>query len=420
MRRGEWFLWPAVVAAKDKDDSTWDKYRGTARAHWTLWFSRFCAEYKLYTAYPTSQSLASFAANPASTSTVQRFAFDGDLVSRKDIISDENLERIVSLGQKQGGSVSMTIVNDAFLETAHSWICNVDVAGIRPPGVVWITTDDIAYNSLKEVNDSYAIRMSEFQGGQSKTGTSYGSPGYWLLMLERTQLILSILERGIGVFAFETDQIWLRDPVPFVHRLVNSGDEVDVVGTLDTRHEIGGNFLYLNPTLATRRLWREVCKRFASAYKAKKMERHTAEYKRYMENDQSILTKLVLLDEGFKSRNGVVFRALDTELFVDGRWYPRAKKFYTSEKSKSPILINNNFVIGIGKKKDRAKANKHWFVTEKGCDVEAVKRAVRENEERGSIRMKDGSVPKTASRIEGSDIEANFGEAVVAMQLEQS
>ena len=454
--RSEWFLWPTVVAPKDKKDPTWNKYRGTLRAHWTLWFSRFCAEYNLYSVYPLQRkpepvpSLNRASAVPSPL----RFDFRGQNVVVKSKISPENLDRIVELGRKTGGAVSLTIVNEAFLETACSWICNVDIAGIRPPGVIWITTDDKSYETLRQVPDSYAIKMQEFKGAQASTGTSYATPGYWLLMLERTQLIQEILQQGVGVFLFETDQIWLRDPVPFVQRLIHSGDEVDIVGTLDTRHEIGGNFLFLNPTLATRRLWSEVCRRFEKAYRDNRIAQRSSLRRKYIENDQSTLTKLVFFNEAFKAKNPVVFRTLDTERFVDGRWYKGREKstktpFYFSKTSQSPIVINNNFVKGIDNKKQRAIKHDHWFLTEGKCNVERVKKAVRENEEReaansatnlsdesqdsndendvtthgstgirGSHDGHSNSTAEGASRMEGEDEEAGIDAAIVAMQRE--
>lgn len=435
--RAEWFLWPTVVAPKDKRDPTWNGYRGTARAHWTLWFSRFCAQHALYTVYPRRARPAPLppVGRASALPPLPRFAFDGSRVSDSDAVSSDSLRRIVELGRVQGGSILLTVVNEPFLETARSWLCNVETAGFRPPGIVWIATDDTAYNALRDIRGSVAVRMQHFRGATSRTGTSYGTPGYWLLMLERTMLIRDVLDAGVGVFAFETDQVWLRDPVPFVRRVVRSGDEVDVVGTLDTRHEIGGNFLFLNPTLATRRLWREVSRRFSKEYRVQGMAHHTARWRRYMENDQSTLTKLIFFDAEFKAHNPVVFRALDTDLFVDGRWYDKSHKYYTSLKSQSPIMVNNNFMIGIGNKKNRAIENGHWFVKDGKCDAQRVKQAVAENERRGeatglgvaelqasSVKV-NGSVSDgesiRARRVEGGDVEAGLDAALIAMAKEQ-
>lgn len=448
-KRSEWFLWPTVAGAKDKKDVGWTQYRGTARAHWSLWFSRFCAEYGIFTVYPRRRRPEPLppVGRVNSLPPLSRFDFRGERYENKVQVDRDSLNKVIELGMRQGGSVSITIVNDAFVETARSWVCNVDSAGIRPPGVVWITTDEESSEAMRQVEGSQVVEMTGFRGGSKHAGTSYGTPGYWLLMLERTQLIRAILQRGIGVFLFETDQIWLRDPVPFVRRLVHSGDEVDVVGTMDTRFDIGGNFLFLNPTLATRRVWGEVCRRFAKAYKDNKMASHTAKFRRYMENDQSTLTKLIFFDQKFKNRNPVVFRALDTELFVDGQWYDDSSKKYTSPRSRSPIVINNNFLIGIANKKKRAKTHGHWFIGSDGktCDKKQVLKAVRDNELRaptGGQQTGDAVLDQhrrkaavesaskarededkallkvEAAKVEGADVEAGLDEAMKAIRKE--
>lgn len=439
-QRSEWFLWPIIVGAKDKKDPSWDHFRGNTRAHWTHWFSRFCALHGLYTVYPRRLPFPITLpddVNKRQGRTVLRLRFDGSIANSGNIdngkeVDVEAIKAIVAHGMDHGGVVSLTVVNHAFLETARSWVCNVDTAGIRPPGVVWIATDDEAYSGLKDVSGSYAVRMRSMKGGVS--GTKYGTPGYWLLMLERTLLIRGLLDNGVTVFAFETDQVWLRDPLPFVRRIVYSGDEVDIVGTLDTRHEIGGNFLFLIPTLATKRVWGEVCKRFSMAYHGTRMYKRSSKSYKYIENDQSTLTKLVLFDTKFKAENPVVFRALDTDLFVDGRWYRSDHgKYYKSEKSRSPILLNNNFLIGIENKKQRLIEAGHWFVSKDGsCDRQVVRKAIAENERRADELMKNelefsvgresvnGSVETRGRHIEGLDVEAGTEAAVAAIAKELS
>lgn len=437
VHRGEWFLWPVVSAAKDKNDPVWNAFRGTTRAHWTSWFTRFCAEYELYTVYPRKSILqaSSVADGDASGATkverparrMPRYDYAGRLVERKLAVAEASLEKIEKLAWRdgRGGTVSMTVVSESFIATARSWICNVDTAGIRPPGIVWIAVDEASRDAMSEVPDSETVYLSELGEGREDAGTSYGTPGYWLLMLERTKLIREILERGVGIFAFETDQIWLRDPVPYVTRLVHGGDHVDVVGTLDTRHEIGGNFLYLNPTLATRRLWREVSTRFDKAFQASKMDGHKALTSkkrkwRYIENDQSLLTRLTLFDEALRARgNAAVFRALDLDLFADGRWYGEDEKdhtaYYSGSKARAPVLINNNFLIGIDKKVERARRHGHWFLDDEDsrCAPEKVKAAVAANEQRARTAYGDGGW------VEVGDIETSLDFAITAIARER-
>ncbi len=387
-RRSEWFLWPNVVHPRSHTDQEWKGFSARGRAHWSMWYSRFLAEHGLYVMFPRAEDpqVSKIARPTTPIGKLMRVSFDGNVVqdrSESGGATEEELNEIVRMARQRGGSVALTIVTEAFIETAHSWICNVDVGGFRPPATVWIAPDQASYEALRKVNGSHAIHMRSFKGGRKETGTHFNTPGYWLLMLERTRLIRDLLERGVGVFAFETDQIWLRNPIPAVTRLMESGDGVDLVGTLDTRNQIAGNFLYMAPTLASRRLWLEVAKRFSQAYHSAGMHlRHTAKFQRYIENDQSILTKLVFYATEFKQRNSVVFRALDTDRFVDGRWYD-GNRFYGRSAS-SPTMINNNFLVGIEKKVARAKKFGHWFWNEGKCDAAKVRRAIEVNEMRAA------------------------------------
>lgn len=433
-QRPDWFMWPAVIGLRDKRDERWDHFRSTVRATWPLWLSRFSALYDLYTLYPRHAhpeplSLPHVTSTTTTTSKsdkqhtellrnarIVRLALDASIVRHgaDSRIADGSVHSIVSLGRRHGGVVSLTVINRAFLDTARSWICNVDVAGFRPPGIVWITTDDEAYEGLRHVPDSVAVRMAEMRG--AKRGTRFGSPGYWLLMLERTTLIRDILDHGVAVFAFETDQIWLRDPVPYVARALHGGgDDVDIVGTIDSSHDIAGNFLFLNPTLATRRLWAEVVHRFEHAYNAEHMDTQPATARIIIENDQTLLTKLTLFDELFRARAPTVFRALDPELFVSGRWYDGGKRFYTSRKSRSPIIINNNFIEGIARKTLRLKRHAHWFLGLDGsCKAARVRRAIEQNEWRAE---QAGMLPALAvSEAGGSSSNSNkLGRVIVGV-----
>lgn len=415
-RRAEWFLWPGVVHPKHRLDPEWGGFTSRGRAHWTLWYTRFLAEHRLFVLYPRGRSPAPPRGSEA-PGEILALRYDGQQVGAQTDsdgagATSAEVDEIARMASRHGGMVSITLVNQAFLSTARSWICNVDVAGFRPPAVVWIATDEKAYEGLKNVPGTHAVHMRSFKGGTAKTGTHFNTPGYWLLMLERTRLIRDLLDRGVGVFAFETDQIWLRDPVPAVRRLVEAGDGVDLVGTLDTRHQIGGNFLYFAPTLATQRLWREVARRFAAAYYGAGMHKHTARFEKYIENDQSIMTNLVFYDAAFKTANPVVFRALDTDRFVDGRWY-LANEFYGAS-AQSPSMINNNFLVGIGLKVKRAKEFGHWFWDKEGgkCDSERVREAIRKNEEKADAAAEAAAVATGSRALPGEDYDVGVDSAI--------
>lgn len=420
---GDWYIWPTMVDARSRSDERWASFNSTINAPWQLWLSRFLISYKVSILYPlkADKLLKKKSSNIDSRNfEIASVPINGDDESagKKSRISRETLNAILELSKRHNDTISFTMVNENFISTALSWVCNVDVGGFRPPGIVWIATDDVAYKAMRKVPDSHAIRATELEG--AKNGTDFGTPGYWLLMLERTFLIRDSIALGITVFLFETDQVWLRDPIPYVRRIMESVSEIDLIGSLDAGKEIGGNFLFIKPTLPMRKIYFEICERFEEAYRSAIVTGQLA----LVPNDQSILTRLVLYEEPFRSRYPVLFRPLDTERFVCGRWYKGIRSIYNTSKSRSPIIINNNWVKGVKAKTLRLKAFGHWFLTEDDkCDPSCVKKAIVENEKReANVRVNSGLGEKkelNVKKLVGEDMDANFEQFVAAIKQDR-
>lgn len=417
---GNWHLWPTALNMKGKGDDRWIGFNSTIRASWQLWLSRFCVLYDVYIFYPAQTSIVmnyDTGQLDSRKDVIPKFNIDGSLMEETSVsrISKDTINKILDYSKHTNNVISFTVVNQAYIETAHSWICNVDVGGFRPPGIVWITTDDAAYAAMKRVSNSFAIRTDELKGGVK--GTAYGSPGYWLLMLERAILVRDILKQGCSVFLFETDQVWLRNPLPFVKRLVESGENVDLVGTFDAGREIGGNFLFLRPSLEMRKVYSEVCKRFEHEYIRRKVDHSPIDTKVRVPNDQTLLTSLVLYDEPFRSKHPITLRILDMELFACGKWYEKGHSRYSSLKSRSPTIINNNWIRGINKKIERLQQFGHWFWEGNSCNASRVKAAIRDNENRRAEYVQSGQRKsmfvneqgsQSSSLLTGEDIYAPF------------
>lgn len=398
LRRSDWYRYPtgAGVDHTPLGMSVLPAANWTT-APWNVWFSKFLTEYRLYVLHapPPPHPLERDAESSSSSNGSSGSSGSSDSSDSHDAESAFRLAAFDAGGNKPAaahfgsavhelwqlatqhdGAVSFTLVNEVFLPTARSWLCNVDVANMRPRALVWGATDAKTARQLSQVEHSTTILLEGVKGGKD-TGHQFGNPGYWRLMLERTQLIGEILERGVSVFAFETDAIWLQDPQPWIEQLVRQ--QADIVGTINTRMEVSGNFFFLRATLATRRMWAEIVRRFERAYAAGRFERKKADSWTYIENDQSLLTKLVLRNETWKSQYPLSFLTLDMEKFVDGRWYKMEEGFYESERARSPVVINNNFVIGVKEKTERAKKWGHWFWDEhdERCLDEVVRKAVK-------------------------------------------
>lgn len=396
LRRSDWYRFPSGPGIDNTPlGISALPERNWTRASWNVWFSKFLDEYQLSVVFPNLKGalVVNTEVSPAGVFKVEnrlhntqeswnfnrsaRPLLGSGKLTPKSYFSDEAIRKIVNLGEEQGGVLAFTLVNKVFLDTTRSWLCNVDEGGFRPKGLLWAVTDAESNGALSQVKGSTTVWLDEVQGGKS-TGHEFGNPGYWKLMLERTALITEILSHGIAVFAFETDAIWLKDPFPFINELVSQ--EADIVGTINTRMEVSGNFFYLRPTLATRRLWMEITSEFSKAYEKSHFDKKAFDSWTYIENDQSLLTKLVLRNETWRKSYPLSFLTLDMEKFVDGRWYKPEEGFYTSERARKPVVINNNFVIGVKEKTERAKKFGHWFWDESNeqCLKEVVRKAIRQ------------------------------------------
>lgn len=348
----------------------------------------------------------------------------------------EVLRRMTEFARSRGTqSISLTLTTGSFVDTTLSWLCNVVHLDIAPPAIVIVASDDKVQEALNKFisqhprleQGSLVISMqgavkAVAYASSPDAALDFGSSEYWMLMVQRTFLHRDLLEHGVSILNFETDQMWLKDPMPHIkHELESSRDDggvADMVITVNTRGEVAGNFFYLRPSIRTRMVMSTVVDKFFVSYRGslKKWQAKLKMY-HYIENDQSLLTKLVLgHDRGFAHRHpGVNYKVLNKELFVDGTWfldfedkYGRKvgrRRYYTSEMSLYPVVLNNNFIIGVDEKMKRAQRFGFWFVRKSAedlspvCDVEAVRKAAKsgsDKEEREEAVVEIGRDAKAA------------------------
>lgn len=319
------------------------------------------------------------------------------------------VRKIADYAHKRGGGVvSFTLVTGAFVETTYSWICNVLAVDALPRALVFGASSASVVQDLRAMlakdsrvaeDDVLLVDLSSAIHAEEKSpgsGLDFGSSEYWQLMLERTALLRDVLDAGVGVLHFETDQIWFGSPMEAIDSAVVDSDEFigqahvpDMVITINTRGEASGNFFLLRPTLATRHLWSVVTEEFLHSYRK---SLNSKEAKRgqwhYIQNDQSLFTRYGLGQEKWYVDTFPVARyaVLDKQRFVDGTWYldfeddkgakVARRVHYTSPESLEPVVLNNNFMIGVDGKKKRAQRFSHWFWNgyEHACSTKFGKR----------------------------------------------
>lgn len=294
--------------------------------------------------------------------------------------SNHDLDRITEFASENENKITLVVVTKPYIDLTLSWICNVREGGFSPKGLLFLTTDKSTYEVLKRIPDSKTILVRSLNGGTVTTGTEYKTPGYWRLMLDRTMLISSLLNRDIDLFLVETDAVWLKDPMSIIGNQTENDSKPDILGIMQSDKNINGGFLFIHSTEGTKALYQEIKTRFRKEFITNGMHKSDPSYRKGIKNDQTYLTHILFHVPSFKSKYNVRFHALDPNEFVLGNWYEK-NDFY-GIGSISPTVINNNFIIGIDNKIARARRFGHWFLEEKTqkCQPLKVIDAIQKNE----------------------------------------
>lgn len=267
--------------------------------------------------------------------------------------------RVSKGGQR---TLLVTLVNDAFLPFAFSWLCNTQSMGVHNQ-VLLITGDN---ESAKKIQEKWpevtAVQLEGVHSGHQE----YSHVGYVELMVRRSEFILEILAKNIPIFLFEVDCLWIRNPL----KNLESYRGVDIVANAvsDKPKVIAGGFLYIHPTGASKQMWRTLTKRLTNLGKKIKNSPDTMIISE-MENDQVYLSQLI-----FSKQSGLRYKILPTADYADGKWYTLSKE---RRNKLNPYLINNNWVRGNSAKIKRAKKWGHWFLKDTDiCDRKRVQKIV--------------------------------------------
>ncbi|KAL8594415.1 hypothetical protein ACOMHN_018123 [Nucella lapillus] len=169
-------------------------------------------------------------------------------------------------------------------------------------------------------------------------------------MVERTRVILSLLQAGVQLLLFEVDNTWLQNPLPVITARAAEGD---IIGTRVTGKDVTcGCLLLLNPTPATVQFWQQLTRMMDQLHREIETYKASARISE-SRNDQEFFSNQA------REKYAVIrIVHLPEEAFPDGKWYslPEAQRF----KSR-PFIIHNNWIVGTRAKRQCAKAFGHWF-----------------------------------------------------------
>ncbi|XP_045186477.2 uncharacterized protein LOC123544468 [Mercenaria mercenaria] len=281
--------------------------------------------------------------------------------------SDNNNE-VLTLARKVSSynkTVLVSVVNDAYLLFAYSWLCNTRAMGVHK-SVLVITTDN--ESKIKLNRDWPEVSVFHLKLDIPKGDQEYSHVGYVKIMIRRTEIILSLLLANIDLLLLEFDYVWLSNPIPGLQR--RSGVDMLVNPVSNTGGTIfNGGLLYLFATNRTIAFWTkltEMMLKLERDIKEKPDKNAISEG----QNDQIFLSKLIR-----ERYANITTELLTLDVYADGKWYSMTD---AQRQQLHPIVISNNWIIGNKNKINRAKKWNHWFLRPDNttCDLEMVTKTV--------------------------------------------
>ncbi|XP_021369514.1 UDP-D-xylose:L-fucose alpha-1,3-D-xylosyltransferase-like [Mizuhopecten yessoensis] len=282
----------------------------------------------------------------------------------KELFSQEIVRSGRSI-MKKSDIVLFGMLNDAYIPFTYSWLCNTLPMAIHG-SVLLLTMDKNSTNLLKrdwpEVHTVH-LPAKDFKGDQE-----YSKAGYVKMMHLRTQVINLLLRNKIPLLLFETDCLWISNPIPEVIQAVKGHDILAVKPT--HKHGYLGGFMCLMPTEAALKVWGELSERMLSLHNSltslKDNEKVADET-----NDQVFFSSIME-----QERKNIKVYEFSNKKIVDGKWYID----FTGKDRKEmrPFIINNNWVLGNKDKITRAKKWGHWFVSDSlQCNMMQVNKVIQ-------------------------------------------
>lgn len=285
----------------------------------------------------------------------------------KNLEEQEFSQNIIRFGleiMKKSDVVLFGMLNEAYLPFTYSWLCNTKPMGIHA-NVLLLTMDKNSTDLLKrdwpEVH-TVQLNIGDFRGDQE-----YSKAGYVKMMNLRTQAINILLRNKIPLLLFETDCLWIRNPVPEVVRAVKGYDILLVKPT--HKHGYLGGFMYLMPGEATLRVWGKLSEKMFNLHNTltNLKDKDTVADET---NDQVFFSTIME-----QEKNKIKLREFSNKKIVDGKWYSDFTE--KDRKEMKPLVINNNWVRGNQKKISRAKKWGHWFVSDSlKCNMTQVNKVI--------------------------------------------
>lgn len=249
----------------------------------------------------------------------------------------------------ESGFVFIMFVDEAFLKMTLSWICHAPNSVLAK--TLFIVSSPDVQTSLKQFGAQHfkIISMQSSKGRKKKSKIKYGQKAYYEVINLRARLVSQLLHRQLSVWIIESDSTWLADPTSVLERFQNQ----DIVAGKDGEDQDEfpeAGFVFLNSTSRTRKLWDGMV-----TWQRNAIDSMTRENAGDAGNEMLQLPEMLM-------QTNCTWSYFPASHFVSGKWYVSEK----IRSSSSPIVIQNNWIVGTKHKIHRAQRWGHWYLHPSG------------------------------------------------------
>ena len=140
--------------------------------------------------------------------------------------------------------------------TKH-WICNVRRFGVVLSVVVFVATDEEAYQQIREFDPDLNVLYLPFVRPKNTKPLEYGQIAYYELMSFRTRLLSKILSNDIAFMIVGSDAVWNSDVLQDIADLQLEWNSFDMLSDSDdpNSNRTRGGFQLERPTQRSKTIW---------------------------------------------------------------------------------------------------------------------------------------------------------------------
>uniref|UniRef100_A0A7E5A214 Nucleotid_trans domain-containing protein n=1 Tax=Panagrellus redivivus TaxID=6233 RepID=A0A7E5A214_PANRE len=267
-------------------------------------------------------------------------------------------EKATKVANSTDNFVLFSVINEAYLNLTQNFLCNVNAlrngASIHKKMLLVALKPSTCKKIVKDWSTVTCVALEA--DSVHNEDISWGKKAYVQILNFRATLLLELAKLDISFILFESDSIWFRAPFELISNatVIDDADIIIPINGYTGKEQFAFDPLVAFNTRATIDFFTEMRDRLKASPDAM---------------DQKILNELCATQY-----NGVVCRNFDWKDVADGKWFKMSER---ERKKFKPLIVNNNYYVGVKNKAARQALNGLWFLSPKGiCNTSKAKKAL--------------------------------------------